>query len=222
MPRFPACRAASTWDTCGDGWHELGTGAATRARPSASGQVGLGVQQGPRAPPRVPPSPPCSPLVPLPPWQVQQGPICPARHLLRDFAGALDQLLLGVGIAGAALQGSSLGHQCGASMAQLLHPVLDVEADLGRMQGCHPEWAQHQDPSVSHGEPQLSPPAPARHPSAPTTKGPAPAPPLDPHLLVLSSEGSGLGLVCQLPVLAGELVGQSAQLVGAGCGLGDL
>lgn len=42
------------------------------------------------------------------------------------------------------------------------------------------------------------------------------------HLLILSSEGSRLSLLCQLPVVVGELVGQYAQLVWVGGGFGDL
>ena len=53
-------------------------------------------------------------------------------YLLRNLACTLYQLLLGVGIAGAALQGSSLGDQGSAAMTQLLHPALDVGADLER------------------------------------------------------------------------------------------
>lgn len=51
-------------------------------------------------------------------------------HLLRNLAGAFNQLLLGVGIAGAALEGSSVGHKSGTAMAQLLHSVLNVGANL--------------------------------------------------------------------------------------------
>lgn len=53
-------------------------------------------------------------------------------YLLRNLACTLYQLLLGVGIAGAALQGSSLGDQGSTAMTQLLHPALDVGADLQR------------------------------------------------------------------------------------------
>lgn len=42
------------------------------------------------------------------------------------------------------------------------------------------------------------------------------------HLLILSSEGSWLGLLCQLPIVMGELVGQYAQLIWVGGGFGDL
>lgn len=42
------------------------------------------------------------------------------------------------------------------------------------------------------------------------------------HLLVLGSEGSWLGLLCQLPIVMGELVGQYAQLIWVGGGFGDL
>lgn len=49
-----------------------------------------------------------------------------------------------------------------------------------------------------------------------------PALPPGSHLLVLSSEGSWLGLLCQLPIVMGELVGQYAQLIWVGGGFGDL
>ena len=42
------------------------------------------------------------------------------------------------------------------------------------------------------------------------------------HLLVLGSECSRLGLLRQLPVVVGELVGQYAQLIWVGGGFGDL
>lgn len=48
------------------------------------------------------------------------------RHLLRDSPGTLYELLLGVGVAGAALQGACLGDQGGTAVPQLLHAVLDV------------------------------------------------------------------------------------------------
>lgn len=47
-------------------------------------------------------------------------------HLLRYSPGTLKELLLGVGIAGAALQGTCFGDQSSTAMAQLLYPVLDV------------------------------------------------------------------------------------------------
>lgn len=43
-----------------------------------------------------------------------------------------------------------------------------------------------------------------------------------PHLLILGSEGSWLGLERQLTIVTGQLVGQRAQLIWAGGGLGDL
>lgn len=42
------------------------------------------------------------------------------------------------------------------------------------------------------------------------------------HLLILSGESGRLGLLCQLPIVIGELVGQYAQLVWVGGGFGDL
>ena len=42
------------------------------------------------------------------------------------------------------------------------------------------------------------------------------------HLLVLSSEGSWLGRLRQLPIVIGELVGQYAQFIRVGGGFGDL
>lgn len=68
----------------------------------------------------LPPTSPCCQTSPL------------ITYLLRNFAGTLYQLLLGVGITGAALQGSSLGDQGSTAMTQLLHPALDVGADLQR------------------------------------------------------------------------------------------
>lgn len=47
-------------------------------------------------------------------------------HLLRDSPGTLYELLLGIGVTGATLQGACLGHQGSTSMAQLLYSVLDV------------------------------------------------------------------------------------------------
>lgn len=58
-----------------------------------------------------------------------------AAHLLGDLARTLYKLLLGIGIAGATLQGSSLGHQGGAAVTQLLDPALDVGAYL-EANGC--------------------------------------------------------------------------------------
>lgn len=60
------------------------------------------------------------------------SPLTLNTYLLRNLACTLYQLLLGVGIAGAALQGSSLGDQGSTAMTQLLHPALDVGADLQR------------------------------------------------------------------------------------------
>lgn len=117
-----------------------------------------------------------------------------AAHLLGDLARALDQLLLGVGIAGAALQGSSLGHQGSTAVTQLLHPALDVGADLQENTG-------------------------VRQPEGTPCPGP---PSRCSHLLILSGERSRLGLLCQLPVFVGQLVGQYAQFVWVGGGLGDL
>lgn len=68
----------------------------------------------------VPPTSPCC-----------QTPLS-TTYLLRNLACTLYQLLLGVGIAGAALQGSSLGDQGSTAMTQLLHPALDVGANLQR------------------------------------------------------------------------------------------
>lgn len=51
-------------------------------------------------------------------------------HLLRYSPGTLEELLLGVGIAGAALQSTCFGDQSSTAMAQLLYPVLDVGAYL--------------------------------------------------------------------------------------------
>lgn len=47
-------------------------------------------------------------------------------HLLGDSPGTLYELLLGVGVTGAALQGACLGDQSSTSVPQLLYPVLDV------------------------------------------------------------------------------------------------
>lgn len=47
-------------------------------------------------------------------------------HLLRNSPGTFYELLLGVGITGAALQGACLGDQSGTAMAQLLYPVFDM------------------------------------------------------------------------------------------------
>lgn len=47
-------------------------------------------------------------------------------HLLRDSPGALYELLLGVGVTGAALQGACLGGQSSTAVSQFLNPVLDV------------------------------------------------------------------------------------------------
>lgn len=47
-------------------------------------------------------------------------------HLFGDSPGTLYELLLGVGITGAALKGTCLGDQSRTAMPQLLYPVLDV------------------------------------------------------------------------------------------------
>lgn len=71
-------------------------------------------------------------LNPVPPTSLCcQTPLL-TTYLLRNLACTLYQLLLGVGIAGAALQGSSLGDQGSTAMTQLLHPALDVGANLQR------------------------------------------------------------------------------------------
>lgn len=51
-------------------------------------------------------------------------------YLLCDGAGTLDELPLGEAVGGAELQRSGLLHQVDAAVAQLLHPRLDLEADL--------------------------------------------------------------------------------------------
>lgn len=64
----------------------------------------------------------------------EQLPVCTDKlcHLFGDSPGTLDELLLGVGITGAALKGTCLGDQSSTAMAQLLHPVLDVGPYLKR------------------------------------------------------------------------------------------
>ena len=47
-------------------------------------------------------------------------------HLFGDSPGALYELLLGVGVTGATLQGTGLGDQSRAAVPQLLYPMLDV------------------------------------------------------------------------------------------------
>lgn len=79
-------------------------------------------------------------------------------HLLRDSPGTLYELLLSVGVAGAALQGACLGNQSGTAMPQLLHTVLDVGTYLwadGKGRGAlqkalrdlHCAWRSHEGPS---------------------------------------------------------------------------
>lgn len=60
------------------------------------------------------------------------------------------------------------------------------------------------------------------HPSR-SRSAPQHTPALSPrsYLLVLSGEGSWFGLLRQLSVVIGELVGQYAQLIWVGCGFGD-
>lgn len=61
------------------------------------------------------------------------------------------------------------------------------------------------------------------HPSR-SRSAPQHTPALSPgsHLLVLGGEGSWFGLLRQLSVVIGELVGQYAQLIWVGGGFGDL
>lgn len=77
-------------------------------------------------------------------------------YLLRDSPGTLYELLLGIGVAGAALQGACLGDQSSTAMPQLLHPVLDVGTYLGGdgrgrwalrkvLGAC--AWRSHQEPN---------------------------------------------------------------------------
>ena len=108
VPRFPAWSAASTWETCGRRvtWG-LWQGPQERIGPG-SGRRDRGKGWGAQPPGR------------------GDG----LSHLLRDSPGTLYELLLGVGITGAALQGACLGDQSCAAVPQLLNPVLDVGAYL--------------------------------------------------------------------------------------------
>lgn len=98
VPRFPACSAASTWETWGRGG---------RVR-----EVHQGGERSPVSEERV---------IPL----QEEG--C---HLLGDSPSTLYELLLRVGIAGAALQCACLGDQSGTAVAQFLNSVLDVGTNL--------------------------------------------------------------------------------------------
>lgn len=51
-------------------------------------------------------------------------------YLLHDCAGTLDELPLGEAVSGAELQSSSFLDQVDTAMSQLLHPCLDLEANL--------------------------------------------------------------------------------------------
>lgn len=55
--------------------------------------------------------------------------VCVA-DLLHDCAGTLNELPLGEAVSGAELQSSSFLDQVDAAMSQLLHPCLDLEANL--------------------------------------------------------------------------------------------
>lgn len=125
--------------------------------------------------------------------------------LLGDLAGALDQLLLGEGVVGAALQGSRFGHQPRAAEAQLAHLLLDVGANLGRRDQAETE-------SVRERLVTLVPPL----------RGGGQRRPSPTHLVVLGRHGCIFGLVGQVSKLVGQLVGQSSEVVGVGVGLGHL
>lgn len=53
-------------------------------------------------------------------------------YLLRDCAGTLNELPLGVAVRGAYLEGPCLLHEEDAAMAQVLHTCANLEADLQR------------------------------------------------------------------------------------------
>lgn len=114
--------------------------------------------------------------------------------LFGDFAGAFDQLLLGDQVVGAALQSSSLGHQACAAEAQLAHLLPNVRANL--------EGSKRH--SITAG---LSGCRPA---SGGT------------YFVVLCRQRCKFGLVSQVSKLVGQLVGQTAEVIGVGVRLGDL
>ena len=59
-------------------------------------------------------------------------------HLLGDLAGAVDQLLFGERVVGAALQSPTFGHQPCAAETQLMHLLLNVGPNLAAGQtGTH-------------------------------------------------------------------------------------
>lgn len=76
-------------------------------------------------------------------------------YLLSDCAGTLDELPFGEAVSGAELQGSSLLDQVDAAMAQLLHPRLNLEADLkaqtgDRLTSLHRSSHLHPSPYLCH------------------------------------------------------------------------
>ena len=52
------------------------------------------------------------------------------HYLLRDFAGTFNKFLFGIGIAGTALEGTSLENQGGTIVTQFLHTILNMVANL--------------------------------------------------------------------------------------------
>lgn len=62
--------------------------------------------------------------------QVKSAVTMCVAYLLHDCAGTLDELPLREAVSGAELQSSSFLDQVDAAMSQLLHPCLDLEANL--------------------------------------------------------------------------------------------
>ena len=58
-------------------------------------------------------------------------------HLLGDLAGAVDELLFGEAVVGAALERPGFGDQACAAVAQLRHLLLNVGANLQRATGAN-------------------------------------------------------------------------------------
>lgn len=121
VPRFPAWSAASTWETWGGGGVGESHGDCGRCRVKEKGHwcLGEGTEERAGNAGRG--------------WDRLQGwgasPLVHREehsHLLGDSPGTLYELLLGVGVTGAALQGACFGDQSRTAVPQLLYPVLDV------------------------------------------------------------------------------------------------